>query len=67
MFHSILLTLGIAGALGLGTFAMQSESSQDRADCPGLITCPESGELICADQCPLDEQQAIVVPPCCRD
>lgn len=34
----------------------------DRADCPGRIECPLTGELVCRDECPVDE-----VPSCCAD
>ena len=27
-----------------------------RADCPGKIVCPETGKLICRDQCPMIDQ-----------
>ena len=39
-----------------------------RADCPGKIRCPLTGELICADQCPLnaDGSQDEALPPCCQ-
>lgn len=63
MLHSIMLSLGAAGAIGLGTLAFQGDTSQTREDCPGQITCPQTGETICADQCPLDE----AVPACCRE
>ena len=63
MFQSLLLPLGAAVSLGMGTLAFQGTTGADRPDCPGQITCPETGELICADQCPLDD----AVPPCCRD
>lgn len=67
MFQSLLLPLGAAATLGLGALAYQGTAATDRPDCPGRITCPQSGEVICADQCPLDEQQAPAVFPCCRD
>jgi hypothetical protein len=70
MFHSILLPLGVAASLGIGALAFNATTTTaaaDRADCPGTITCPQTGEVICADQCPLDQQeQALVVPSCCR-
>lgn len=32
-----------------------SSASDDRADCPGKIICPITGEEICKDQCPLTD------------
>jgi len=40
------LVLAGASALGIGAAAWE------RADCPGKITCPLTGEVICRDQCP---------------
>ncbi len=40
------LALATAGAFGLAS------SGTDRADCPGKIACPLTGEEICRDQCP---------------
>lgn len=31
----------------------------ERADCPGKIVCPITGELICADQCPAESGMAV--------
>jgi len=37
-----------------GAFAYQfAFASGERADCPGKIICPITGEEICKDQCPL--------------
>ena len=40
------LVLAAASALGLAA------ATSERADCPGKITCPLTGEVICRDQCP---------------
>lgn len=40
------LALATAGAFGV------ARASSERADCPGKITCPVTGEIICRDQCP---------------
>jgi hypothetical protein len=40
------LALATAGAFGIAGAATK------RADCPGKITCPITGEVICRDQCP---------------
>lgn len=40
------LVLAAAGAFGL------SGSKAERSDCPGQITCPITGEVICRDRCP---------------
>lgn len=39
-----------------------------RADCPGQIPCPLTGQLVCRDRCPLTEATAAVpkeTPSCC--
>ena len=55
---------GMVGLLGAGTGWMaMSEGNTTRADCPGKITCPQTGEVICADQCPLME----AIPARCRE
>jgi len=43
-------------ALTLGGAAAWSSGVVDtpNAECPGRIVCPVSGEVICADRCPLD-------------
>lgn len=45
--------------IGLGGLVLATVSafgvaaaSSERADCPGKITCPLTGEVICRDQCP---------------
>lgn len=39
-----------------GLFAYQfAHAGGDRADCPGTIVCPITGEEICKDQCPLTD------------
>jgi len=40
---------GLAGAVAAGATTMH----QARADCPGKIVCPATGELVCRDKCPL--------------
>lgn len=40
------LALATAGAFGI------AGAAAERADCPGKITCPITGEVICRDQCP---------------
>lgn len=51
MMKLSLMSLGglvLASASALGVAAATSE----RADCPGKIACPLTGEAICRDQCP---------------
>jgi hypothetical protein len=31
----------------------------ERADCPGKIVCPITGELVCADRCPAGQRSAV--------
>lgn len=59
MLKRSVLIAGIASAaVGLATFAAVSGGASgageaERADCPGKIVCPVTGELVCKDQCPL--------------
>lgn len=49
---------GIA-AVGAGVAAYNSASTRsERPDCPGKIICPITGELVCIDRCPAQEQSA---------
>lgn len=67
MIQSLLLPLGAAASLGAGALAFNATatagSAPERPDCPGRITCPQTGEVICADRCPLGAE----IPSCCRD
>lgn len=44
-----------------GVFAYRTVTAA-RADCPGKIVCPLTGQVICADKCPM----AAEVPSCCK-
>ena len=50
--------------LGGAVFALRA--STERADCPGKIVCPLTGEVICADRCPLGTTAAAETPGCCK-
>lgn len=59
---------GVATVLGAVAFA---KPTVQRADCPGKIVCPLTGELVCKDRCPLGAQKADAtednfIPACCR-
>ena len=41
----------VAGGLA-GCSSTRQIASAERADCPGKIVCPLTGELVCIDQCP---------------
>jgi len=48
--------LGIAGILllvGITVAASGLGGTTKRADCPGKVICPITGEEVCKDQCPL--------------
>ncbi|MDA1195610.1 MAG: hypothetical protein O2894_10555 [Planctomycetota bacterium] len=71
-----MITLALLALIGGGVALAASGTSRDlpldpnRADCPGMIECPLTGELICADECPLNGGAAKVdgdEAPCCRD
>ena len=60
------LMAGVPGValLGGGSFlAGDSQTGPDRPDCPGQIRCPQTGELVCEDRCPLLEEQAAEPQP----
>jgi len=44
-------TIAAAAALG-GCSSTGQMASAERADCPGKIICPITGELVCIDRCP---------------
>lgn len=48
------LTLASAATVGLVAVAgiVFAQSRAERPDCPGKITCPQTGEIICRDKCP---------------
>lgn len=53
----IMSTVAGIAAVGAGVAAYNSGSTRsERPDCPGKIICPITGELICIDQCPAQEQ-----------
>lgn len=59
---------GVATVVGAVAWA---RPAAERADCPGKIVCPLTGELVCEDRCPLGAQKAeateeTAVPACCR-
>jgi len=51
---AIALSFAVLAGLGLATLgaARLAQAQLDRPDCPGKIVCPQTGELICRDQCP---------------
>ena len=52
------LALAMLGVTALGAVKLASANTE-RADCPGKIVCPETGQLICRDQCPtIDRSRA---------
>ncbi len=54
MRKSKTLTLASAATVGLAAVAgiVLAQSRAERPDCPGKITCPQTGEIICRDKCP---------------
>ena len=53
MKSMIVATAAMATAAALAGCATSSQkNSAERADCPGKIVCPITGELVCIDQCP---------------
>ena len=48
----IMFTALVAVGIGGGLFVLNAFSEKG-ARCPGKITCPISGQVICRDQCPI--------------
>ena len=72
----VLLAVLVLALVGGGIAVAASPSGEQvlakdpaRADCPGLIECPLTGDMICADECPLQDGDEAKgdVPPCCRE
>jgi hypothetical protein len=59
-FASIVV-LGVAALVSAGSELALTRSAQ-RADCPGQIVCPLTGELVCKDRCPLDSTAQASTP-----
>lgn len=56
MLKAALWTVATIAALAGGSSAYQLVSaSPQRANCPGRIVCPITGEEVCRDRCPLVE------------
>ena len=59
MRNKLLLSLAVAVVLGGVVAYSLAFASTQRADCPGTVICPLTGEEVCKDQCPLlDPQRA---------
>jgi hypothetical protein len=41
-----------AAGVAVAAYAVAANVSAGRADCPGKIVCPQTGQLVCRDQCP---------------
>ena len=64
-----ILAIAVALAISGGLFAYQAVSTiSRRADCPGKIVCPLTGQEICKDRCPLraSARADATAPSCCR-
>jgi hypothetical protein len=49
MTRKVLLALAVIG-IGAGAVA-----AYNRSDCPGVKTCPLTGQPVCVDQCPVSK------------
>lgn len=47
----LLAALAMLSAVSLGAVSLVTGSAE-RIDCPGKISCPQTGQLVCRDQCP---------------
>lgn len=69
--------LGLLLMLAVSVAAHGYSRSGERADCPGKVICPQTGDEICKDQCPLIDAERADCPgkiecsltgePVCRD
>ena len=48
-----LLIVGLLLMLGVSVAAYGFSRAGERADCPGKVNCPLTGEEVCKDRCPL--------------
>ena len=46
-------SVGLLLMAGVSMAAYGVNQSGERADCPGKVACPLTGEEVCKDQCPL--------------
>lgn len=54
----ILVPLTAVAGLCIGAWVPAApDLAGERPDCPGKIICPQTGELICRDQCPTVDPQ----------
>lgn len=57
--------LGLAGLMllvGISMGAYGFNRAGERADCPGKMVCPITGEQVCRDQCPLVDANRLDCP-----
>ena len=53
MRNKVMLSLAVVVILGgVAAYSLAFASTQ-RAECPGKVICPLTGEQVCKDQCPL--------------
>lgn len=45
--------VGLLLMLGVSVAAYDFSRASERADCPGKVVCPLTGEEVCKDRCPL--------------
>ena len=60
---------GVVAGLLLAGGVFAYHVSKTRANCPGKIVCPLTGQVICADECPVAADEtatAAEVPDCCK-
>lgn len=62
------LVLLVAAGAAVAAYAVNAGVIAGRADCPGKIVCPVTGERVCADRCALGAEGApgSSLPPCCE-
>ena len=55
MRSKLLLSLTAAALLGGAAYPLAFATSGERANCPGKVTCPITGDEVCKDRCPLSD------------
>lgn len=50
---AILLTVAMTVGMTASGLGSGNAPLAERADCPGQITCPLTGQLVCRDYCPV--------------
>lgn len=56
------MSAALAVLILAGAVLAYRTATAERSDCPGKMICPLTGEVICADKCPMNA----AAPSCCK-